>query len=329
VVHVTNVNITLINVHPRNYAYARHAVVVPQRDFYTVNNYKTVRVKNINNTTIINNYQAAPVVNNTVIKDYSTTKQKYNFANVPVKEKPHKAVNERIETNQKIIKQGKIEKASMMEQQVKGIKEGKIDREAKIQQPKATNYIVPAHEVNRPKSEMKLQQKELKRAARESKEEPGVSPKPTGKPIKPSAKPEGVESDKFDQPTSKPERVRPPKPRPTEKTEDVVPAKPGRTTPKPEGIESENIGKPISKPEKVKPPKPNQKIEGEVSEKPTPKRERVAPPKPQPKVTPEKVAPAKDDEPNHPNKKPGRTTPPKVRPHDKQKGEPDEQEKPR
>ena len=79
VVHVTNINITQINVHPRNYAYARHAVVVPQRDFYTVNNYRNVRVKNINNTTIINNYQAAPVVNNTVVNNYSTNKQRYNF----------------------------------------------------------------------------------------------------------------------------------------------------------------------------------------------------------------------------------------------------------
>ena len=359
VVHVTNVNITQINIHPRNYAYARHAVVVPQRDFYTVNNYKTVRVKNINNTTIINNYQSAPVVNNTVVNNYSTNKQRHNFANVQVKEKPHKTVTERIETNQKVIKQGKIEKASVMEQQVKGIKEGKINREAKIQQPKVTNYIVPAAEINRPKSEMKLQQKEIKRAAREAKDEPGVSPKPTAKPVKPSAKPEGVETDKLGKPLSKPEgvvppakpgrpakkpegvapdkleRVRPPKARPQEKPEDVTPVKP---TPKPEGaVQSKQVPKqegvtPVKqapKPERVAPAKPAPKIEGEVSEKPAPKQERVAPAKPQPKEKPEKIAPAKVEEQDQPNKKPGRGAPAKVRPQDKQKGEPDEQEKPR
>ena len=387
VVHVTNVNITQINVHPRNYAYARHAVVVPQRDFYTVNNYKTVRVKNINNTTIINNYQAAPVVNNTVIKDYSTNKQRHNFANVEVKEKPHKTVTERIETNQKVIKQGKVEKASVMEQQVKGIKEGKINREAKIQQPKVTNYIVPATEINRPKSELKLQQKEIKRAAREAKEEPGDLRKPTVKPGEPSAKPEGVEiekpgkpkgvvpskpapkpevvapvrpvpkpervapekpvpapkpegiapekSDKPDKPASKPERVRAPKPGPSEKSEGVIPAKP---TPKPERVvPSEPVPKPeavvppkpATKPERVAPAKPGQKIEGEVSEKPAPKKDRVVPAKPQPKERPEKLEPAKDEDSDQPNKKPVRGAPAKVSPQDKQKGDSDEQEKPR
>ena len=39
-------------------AYLNHAVVVPQRDFYGVNNYRSVRVANINRTTIINNYHA-------------------------------------------------------------------------------------------------------------------------------------------------------------------------------------------------------------------------------------------------------------------------------
>ena len=365
VVHVTNVNITQINIHPRNYAYARHAVVVPQRDFYTVNNYKTVRVKNINNTTIINNYQSAPVVNNTVVNNYSTNKQRHNFANVQVKEKPHKTVTERIETNQKVIKQGKIEKASVMEQQVKGIKEGKINREAKIQQPKVTNYIVPAAEINRPKSEMKLQQKEIKRAAREAKEEPGVSPKPTAKPVKPSAKPEGVETDKLgkplskpegvvppakpgrpakklegdapdklDQPTSKPERVKPPKPRPQEKPEDVAFPKTGKPSAKPEGVAPDKLDQPTSKPERVKPPKPRpmekpEGVETEKTVKPISKPEKVAPAKPQPKEKPEKVAPAKVEEQDQPNKKPGRTAPAKVHPQDKQKGEPDEQGKQR
>jgi hypothetical protein len=301
VVHVTNVNITQINVYPRNYAYARHAVVVPQRDFYTVNNYKTVRVKNINNTTIINNYQAAPVVSNKVITNYSTIKQRRNFANVQVKEKPHRTVTERIEANQKIIAQGRRERPAVLQQQVKGIKEGKVNREAKIQQPKVTNYIVPATEINRPKSEMKLQQKEIKKATRD---ESGVSPRPTVKPGKPSAKPEGVETEKPG------------------KTKGVAPSKPAT---KPEAVAPPN---PATKPERVAPAKPGQKIEGEVSEKPTPK-DRVVPAKPQPKEKLEKLAPAKDEDADKPNKKPVRGAPAKVRSQDRQKGDPDEQEKPR
>jgi len=37
-----------------------------------------------------------------------------------------------------------------------------VARETRIQPPKITNHIVPAGEVNRPKSEIKLQQREIK-----------------------------------------------------------------------------------------------------------------------------------------------------------------------
>ena len=356
VVNVTNVNITNINIHPRNYAYTRHAVVVPQRDFYTVNNYRNVRVKNINNTTIINNYQAAPIVNNTVIKDYSTTKQKFNFANIQVKEKPHRAVTERIETNQKTIQRGKIEKASVIEQQAKGIQEGKINREAKVQQPKATNFIVPAHEVDRPKSEIRLQQRELRKVTRETKDDAGESIKPspkpgravqknegvdTEKPVKPLARPERsmlpaktdrqvprqeeTTIEKPDQTISKPERVKPGRPRSTEKTEDAKQMKSvpksddnlsSRPVPKPERV---TPAKPIKqKPERIIPDKSGQHIEGDAPEKPISKRDQGAYPKPQTKQKPDKPVPDKHGDQDQRNKKHVNGTPPKIQPQEKQ-----------
>jgi hypothetical protein len=159
---VTNVNLAQININLRNYAYASRAIVVPQNNFYGVNNYTKVRVTNINPTTIINNYRAAPVVNNTVINNYTTDKQRYNYTTVKVNEKPHNTVISRIQQNETIIQKGKIEKASVVQEKVKSIPEGKVNREARIEPPKTTNYIVPANQVNRPKSEIKLQQKEIK-----------------------------------------------------------------------------------------------------------------------------------------------------------------------
>jgi hypothetical protein len=351
VVHVTNVNITNINVYPRKYAYARHAVVVPQRDFYTVNNYRNVRIKNINNTTIINNYQASPIVNNRVIQDYSTTKQKYNFTNVQVKEKPHRTVTDRIEANQKTIQRGRIEKASVLEQQTKGMQEGKINREAKIQQPKATNFIVPAQEANRPKSEIRLQQRELRRAARDAKDEPGdqavkPSPKPgrlTPKPekiddektAKPVSRPEGISpppkpdrktpqrepitTEKPDQSVPKPERVKPPRPRPVEKQYDVAPMKPTTKTdeiapskPAPKKERIQPVRPTPQSPEKITPEKQGQKLESDAPKKPVPRHERVAPPKTQPKQKPDKPATAKHGEGDQPNIKPGSGTAPKA-----------------
>jgi hypothetical protein len=73
------------------------------------------------------------VVNNTVVRNYSSTRQRYNFTDLHVKEKPHKSVTEKIEKNQKIIQQGKAAKPSNIDRQVKNMKEGRINREARIQ----------------------------------------------------------------------------------------------------------------------------------------------------------------------------------------------------
>jgi hypothetical protein len=142
-----------------------------------VNNYRNVRETNVNRTTIINNYLAAPVVNNTVINNYTTNKQRYNYTEVTVKEKPHNTVINRIEHNETIIKGGKKENAVVVQERVKSIPEGKVNRDARIEAPKVTNYIVPAGDVNRPKSEIKLQQKEIKTSGKPVKrEKPGAQP---------------------------------------------------------------------------------------------------------------------------------------------------------
>jgi len=163
---VTNANVTQININLRNYAYVNHAIVVPQNDFYGVNNYRNVRVTNIDRTTIISNYRSAPVVNNTVINNYTTIKQRYNYTNVKVSEKPHNTSINRIRQNEAVIQKSKKENGAALQQQVKSIREGKINREARIVPPKATNYIVPADQVTRPKSEIGLQQKEIKSAGK-------------------------------------------------------------------------------------------------------------------------------------------------------------------
>src|SRR5450756_915692 len=170
---------TQINVNVRNYAYVNRAIVVDRNNFYGVNNYTKVRVANINPTTIINNYQAAPVVNNTVINNYTAIKQRYNYNNVKVNEKPHNTVINRIQQNETIIHEDRKEKASVVQQRVKSLPEGRVNREARIEAPKVTNYIVPASEVNRPKSEIKLQQKEVKsRGEGTAGARPGVAAKP-------------------------------------------------------------------------------------------------------------------------------------------------------
>jgi hypothetical protein len=206
-------------------------------------------VTNINPTTIINNYQAAPVVNNTVVKNYTTNNQRYNYTNGAVKEKPHNTVINRIQQNQTIIDEGRKEKASMVQQRVKSIPEGKINREVRIEAPKVTNNIVPAGEVNRPKTEIKLQQKVIK--------SPGGAGKSEEQPVQPAARLERASPAKPaqpEQPAVRPERVVPE--RPSQQEQPRQPARPERVSPaKPAQPEQ-----PAARPERAAPAKPRETI---------------------------------------------------------------------
>ncbi len=309
---VNNINITQININVRNYAYVNRAIIINQNNFYNVNNYRNVQVTNINRTTIINNYRAAPVVNNTVIKNYTTIRQRFNYANIKVNQKPHITVLNRIKQNDRVIQEVRREKASVVQEQVKKLPEGRISREARIQQPKIPNYIVPATKVNVPKSEIQVQHKEVRPRVKSTELE------------KPPAKPEGkipAKPREAEKPTAKPERVVPSKPRelekPTTKPEGVPPSKPRdfeKPTAKPERVvpsKPRELEKPATKPEGAAPSKPRE------FEKPAAKPERVAPSKPRelekPATKPEGVAPAKPRELEKPAGKPERVVPSKPR----------------
>jgi hypothetical protein len=279
---VNNINITNININVRNYSYSRHAVIVNQDNFYGVNNYRNVRVTNINNTTIINNYRAAPVINNTVVNNYGTNRQRYNFTNAPVNQKPHNSVIKRIRQNETIIEKdkGRREKAVVLQQQVKRTPEGKINRESRVDQPRVTNRIVPAKEVNRPESEVRFQQKEIKRRGGGAKE---TRPDKIERPKTQPARAEQVT----------PERAKPPQPvmqeRPgkTREPERVAPQSPGQAEtpdkierPKTQPARPEQV-----KPERAKPPQPV------MQEKPgkTREPERIAPQSPRQTERPDKI----------------------------------------
>jgi hypothetical protein len=173
---VQDKNVTRININIRNYAYVNHAVIVKQDQFHGVDNYRNHR-EHVNRATI-NSFKAAPVINNKVINNYTINKQRYNFTNVTVNEKPHDVVINRIKHNESIMPQERKKKASELQQQVKNAREGKINRNVQIEAPKATNYIVPSNEANRPKSEVKFQQKEIKSRGRNAQGVPNRTEQP-------------------------------------------------------------------------------------------------------------------------------------------------------
>ena len=216
---------------------------------------------------------------------------------------------------------------------MKAIPEGRVNREARIEAPKGTNYIVPVGEMNRPKSEIRLQQKEIKsRGEGTVGARPGVPAKPEQTRCPTGARGAGSQVSRSavnrqtknpnvsrssllsrsaarpsppEQPgqPARPERVSPAKPaqpeQPAARPERVAPARPSQP---------ERPGQP-ARPERVSPAKPGQ------PEQPAARPERVAPARPsQPEqpgqpARPERVSPAKPAPPQQPAARPERVAP--------------------
>ena len=206
-----------------------HAVIVNRDNFYGRNTYLNVRVTNVNRTAIINNYRMAPVMGDNVIRNYSKNRQRFDFTNAPVREKPHSTVVNRIQENQRIIREGRVEKASELREHLKTIPEGRIGGPARVEQPRGRSHIVPANAVNRPKEELKLPEREVKGGTRRPPSaEPGRAPAPAGREAPGTVVP--AQPSRPGQPVQPGQRVAPVRPalpeRRTGRT--VAPAQPAR-----------------------------------------------------------------------------------------------------
>ena len=306
---VNNANIARININVRYYAYADHAVIVPQNNLYRVNNYRDVRVPNLNVTTIINNYRAAPVLSNAVISNYSTNNQRYNYTNAKVNEKPHNIVINRIRQNETIIRGGRKENAVVLEQQMKRLPEGRINREARIEQPRITDRIVPAGDANKPRSEVKFEQKQIRGPGKGG---PQAPPErvggPRAEPGQPVPRPERVappQAGAPQQPGARPEQMRPgqrPEQGPQPSQPSARPAAPPQVAPQQQ---------PVPRPERVAPPQAG------APQQPAAGPERIAPARPvspraepgQPVPRPERVAPPQAGAPQQPGARPEQMRP--------------------
>lgn len=152
-----------VNIAIGGLAFARAAVIVPQVSFYGVRNYATVRITNINRTTIINNFRSAPIVNHTVIKNYNQINARYNFRNVDVTRKPHQVVTQRIQRNRQLAaKEARQVNARSFRQALEKTRPATATRQASMPQPRVSNKIVPANQVNKPRSEVQFQPRDLK-----------------------------------------------------------------------------------------------------------------------------------------------------------------------
>jgi len=171
-------------------AYAGHAVVVPRGSLYNVNSYSGVRAANINRTAIINNYRAVPVINDRVIPNYSSMRNRHifdiNMAHLSAK--PHQAVVARINRNRMIAPNARRGiSAVAVQRNLARIGLGKpmrYSQGARVQQLRITSRIVPENMVHRPSSEVQFVQRALKAQGKRPQRRPGL--------YRPGAQPRGV-----------------------------------------------------------------------------------------------------------------------------------------
>jgi hypothetical protein len=155
----------LVGINVATLAYAPAAIVVPQASFYGVRNYSSVRITNVT----INNFHSSPVVNNTVFRNYSETHNRYSFTNTAVANKPHQIVTERINANRQLATgEAKTVNAGAFKNTVATTKTFQATKQAAVATPKLTSKLVPAGQVNMPKSQVQFQSQDLKARTKSS-----------------------------------------------------------------------------------------------------------------------------------------------------------------
>jgi len=268
---VNNININRISINIRSHEYIDHAIIVDQRHFNAGDEYRKARLSSVKSAAIIGSHRSAPIVDNTVIKNYTTNKQRYNYTNAKTNEKPHAVAIDRINNNQALIRERGRER---------------------------TNHFEPAHELNKAADEPPLRQINKGGEEKTVPASPGVNKhKP---PNRPAPGPERIVPTDPGQPdrplpaAPKPVRVVPIKPIPVDKP--VQP--PTRPAPKPERIVPADPSptqrqktvpgiKPVDKPERAAPEKPEQQKNSIESEEPDNRPERIMPQTPGKKYSPQ------------------------------------------
>ncbi len=153
-------------------------MIVPQRDFYGTSNYTNVRVtKNVNITNITNNYTAAPVVSNKVVRNqYMNNPSRFSSVNTPLQIKPAAALTQRIDHNVAIAKSAGPANISSLHAAAQNTKRATPVQNADIAVPKVTNALVPASQASKVKTLSSLPTREIKTNAVKPNQVPLSSP---------------------------------------------------------------------------------------------------------------------------------------------------------
>ena len=159
---------TVINPSLIRYRYLDEAVIIHRDHFYKGNRYTPYVQPNIGRAVIINNYQPAPVINNTIINNYDTDKRRFTLNDAKISRKPHATVMNRINNNQKLIQGTGRFNRERIEQDLTRINiatqpQPKTD----VRAPMLATKLVDSEKIAKPINTESLQKKEIKPKNRE------------------------------------------------------------------------------------------------------------------------------------------------------------------
>ena len=160
-------NRAVINSNISQYRYLDEAVVVPRNNFYRGTSYKPFAEKAISRNALINNYKPIAAINNTVIKNFDTDKNRFSYNDAKVVRKPHSTVLSRIDTNQKLHQDASRMGRQGIERDLTRINTVSQPVQMTAITPRLTPKLVDADKVAQPLQELRHTPKEIKPRNRE------------------------------------------------------------------------------------------------------------------------------------------------------------------
>ena len=159
---------TVINPSLIRYRYLDEAVIIHRDHFYKGNRYTPYVQPNIGRAVIINNYQPAPVINNTIINNYDTDKRRFTLNDAKITRKPHATVMNRINNNQKLIQDTGRFNRERIEQDLTRINiAAQPQPKTDVRAPMLATKLVDSEKIAKPINTESLQKKEIKPKNRE------------------------------------------------------------------------------------------------------------------------------------------------------------------
>lgn len=99
-----DVYVNRINVRLNRYRFARHAIIVNQRNLFGVRDYSTVRLAGFNRGGVPRGFRVTPLLDQRVLRGSGALRQRYAFTNVNPLRRPGAAALERIRSNEQIVR---------------------------------------------------------------------------------------------------------------------------------------------------------------------------------------------------------------------------------